>query len=149
MEGAFVDVSLGGIAGLVAALIFLLFVGVVAIPLVKLGRVFGATEEVVRSIGAQTAPLLGEVTTTVSSVNSELERVDVIATNVQNVSTNVSALTSLFAATLGGPVVKVAAFSYGVRRAASGRQRHEMEQLVTQAVRAQRHADRDLRRERS
>ena len=27
-----------------------------------------------------------------------------------------SALTALFAATLGGPVVKVAAFSYGVRR---------------------------------
>ena len=34
---------------------------------------------------------------------------------------NVSALTALFAATLGSPVVKVAAFSYGVRRAAAKR----------------------------
>ena len=31
-----------------------------------------------------------------------------------------SALTSLFAATVGGPMVKVAAFSYAVRRAFGG-----------------------------
>jgi len=37
--------------------------------------------------------------------------------NVQNISSNVSALTGVFAATLGTPVIKVAAFSYGVRRA--------------------------------
>ena len=34
---------------------------------------------------------------------------------------NASALTSLFAAPLGAPVVKVAAFSYGVPQALSGR----------------------------
>jgi len=39
-------------------------------------------------------------------------------------STNVNALTSLFAATLGSPVVKVAAFSYGVRTALKGSGRH-------------------------
>jgi hypothetical protein len=32
-------------------------------------------------------------------------------------TTNANALTSLFAATLGSPVVKVAAFTYGVRSA--------------------------------
>jgi hypothetical protein len=47
--------------------------------------------------------------------------VDAITSNVQQVTTNVSALTSLFAATLGSPLVKVAAFSYGVRQAMSGR----------------------------
>ena len=36
-------------------------------------------------------------------------------------SENVSALTRLFAATLGTPVVKVAAFSYGVREVRAGR----------------------------
>ena len=35
-------------------------------------------------------------------------------------ATNASALTSLFAATLGSPLVKVAAFTYGVRSAMSG-----------------------------
>jgi hypothetical protein len=36
-------------------------------------------------------------------------------------SSNVNALTSLFAATLGSPLVKVAAFSYGVRSAVGQR----------------------------
>jgi hypothetical protein len=35
-------------------------------------------------------------------------------------TTNVNALTSLFAATVGSPVVKAAAFTYGVRSALSG-----------------------------
>ena len=43
----------------------------------------------------------------------------------ESITGNVSALTSVFAATLGGPVIKVAAFSYGVRRAASRRSRAE------------------------
>ena len=32
-------------------------------------------------------------------------------------TTNVSALTSVVSSTLGGPLIKVAAFSYGVRKA--------------------------------
>ena len=46
---------------------------------------------------------------------------DAITSNVQAATTNVSALTALLAATLGGPVVKVAAFSYGVRSALADR----------------------------
>jgi hypothetical protein len=53
-------------------------------------------------------------------INAELERVDAITANVQNATANVSALTGVFATTLGSPVIKVAAFSYGVRRAMTG-----------------------------
>ena len=42
-------------------------------------------------------------------------------------STNVNALTSLFAATLGGPLIKVAAFSFGVRMAVGSRRRRRGE----------------------
>ena len=56
-----------------------------------------------------------------STTNAQLVKVDSITSNVAQVSTNVSALTSLFAATLGSPIIKVAAFSYGVRTAISGR----------------------------
>jgi hypothetical protein len=75
----------------------------------------------VQGVSEQTIPLLSEVTTTVSTTNAQLVRVDAITANLQQVTTNVSALTSLFAATLGSPLVKVAAFSYGVRQAMSGR----------------------------
>ena len=113
--------SLGDVAGLIAALAFVLLVGFLAYPLVKLGKVLEETRVTVRGISDGTVPLLSEVTTTVASTNAQLVKVDSITDNVAQVSTNVSALTALFAATLGSPVVKVAAFSYGVRQAMNGR----------------------------
>ena len=84
----------------------------------------------------KTVPLLGEVTETVVHVNLELERVDAITENVQTVTTNVAGLTSLFAATLGSPLVKVAAFSYGVRRAAGRKRKDEFEDRVKAEMKA-------------
>lgn len=130
--------SAGEVAGLIAAVAFVLLVGVLAVPLVKLGKVMDETTKLVAGVSDQTVPLLKEVTTSVVHVNSELERVDVITANVQTVTTNVSALTSVFAATLGSPLVKVAAFSWGVRRALSDRSQADVEKRV----RAQRKADR-------
>src|SRR5664279_589006 len=66
---------------------------------------------------------------------------------------NVSALTVLFAATLGSPVVKVAAFSYGGRRAAAKRAAAGVEREIkadrkasARAARADRAAARGARR---
>jgi uncharacterized protein YoxC len=113
--------SVGDVAGLIAALAFVLLVGFMAYPLVKLGKVLDETRVTVRGLSDGALPLLTEVTTTVSETNHQLTKVDTITTNAAQVSTNVSALTTLFAATLGSPVVKVAAFSYGVRQAMNGR----------------------------
>jgi uncharacterized protein YoxC len=113
--------SFGDVAGLIAALAFVLLVGFLAYPLIKLGKVFDETRLTVRGLSEGTLPLLSEVTTTVATTNEQLVKVDSITTNVAQVSTNVSALTTLFAATLGSPVVKVAAFTYGVRQAIGGK----------------------------
>ena len=64
---------------------------------------------------------------------------------MQQVTTNVSALTSLFAATLGSPIVKVAAFSYGVRRALADRRRDEVARRVKDTIKAERKAGRRRR----
>jgi uncharacterized protein YoxC len=109
--------SIGELAGLIAALAFVLLVGVLAYPLYKLGKVFDETRLSVRDLSGSAVPLLDEVTTTVTTTNGQLVRVDAITRNLAETSENVSALTRLFAATLGSPVVKVAAFSYGVRQA--------------------------------
>jgi uncharacterized protein YoxC len=122
--------SVGEIAGLIAACAFVLLVGLLAVPLLKLGSVLTEARRLIADVDRQTVPLLGEVTTSVTSVNAELVRVDSIAANVQSISGNVSALTSLFAATLGSPVVKVAAFSYGVRKALTERDRKDIEKRV-------------------
>ncbi len=111
---------LGDIAGLVAAIAFVLLVGALAVPLVKLGRVFDEARISVKELTDHTVPVLDEAATTVASTNAQLVRVDTITSAAADVSQNVSALTALFSATVGGPMIKVAAFTYGVRRALSG-----------------------------
>jgi uncharacterized protein YoxC len=136
----------GEIAGLIAAFVFAVLVALLAIPLIKLGKVLDETRHLVAGVGDKTVPLLGEVTTSVTQVNVELQRVDAIAANAQSISGNMSALTSLFAATLGGPVVKVAAFSYGVRKAAGARSSSQIERQVKETAKAERAASRAARR---
>lgn len=114
------SVSLGDIAGLIAALAFAYVVIRLGSVIGKAGKVLDEARLGVRGVSEQTVPLLSQVTDTVASTNEQIVRVDTITANVAAMSTNVNALTSLFAATLGSPVVKVAAFSYGVRSAMKG-----------------------------
>jgi uncharacterized protein YoxC len=130
--------SPGEIAGLIAACAFLLLVGILAVPLVKLGSVFDETRHMIKGVSDETVPLLNEVTTTVTHTNDQLVRVDAITSNVQAMTSNVSALTALFAATLGTPVIKVAAFTYGVRSAISGRGRGRVEKQVRAQITSER-----------
>jgi len=113
-------VSIGDIAGVIAALAFAYLVLRLGSVIGKAGKVLDETRIGVRGLSEQTVPLLSQVTDTVASTNEQIVRLDTITANVSSMSTNVNALTSLFAATLGSPVVKVAAFSYGVRSAMNG-----------------------------
>ena len=112
--------SVGDIAGLIAALAFVALVGALAMPLIKLGRVLDEARISVKELTDHSVPILDETAVTVASANTQLAKVDAITTAAVQVSENVSALTSLFSATVGGPLVKVAAFSYAVRRGAGG-----------------------------
>jgi uncharacterized protein YoxC len=134
--------SVGDVAGLIAAVAFVLLVGILAIPLVKLGGVLDETRHMIKGVSDETVPLLSEVTTTVTSANAQLVRVDAITSNVQSATTNVSALTALLAATVGGPVVRVAAFSYGVRQALADRPGKATRRRVADQTRAEQAAAR-------
>jgi uncharacterized protein YoxC len=134
-------VSAGEWAGLIAALALVLLVLLLAIPLLKLGRVLDEATLTIRQTREQATPILTQANTTVAHVNSNLERVDDITGNAANVSSNVAALTSVVAATVGSPLIKVAAFSYGVRSAA--RKKREGQAVAEAAQR-----DKDARRAR-
>ncbi len=117
------EISVGDIALAVLALS-------VAYLVIRLGGLVGKAGEIleetrvgVKGLADGSVPLLGEVTATVSTTNEQLARVDTVTTNLASMSANASALTSLFAATLGGPLVRVAAFSYGVRSAIAVRRK--------------------------
>jgi uncharacterized protein YoxC len=139
-------VSAGEIAGLIAALALVLLVVLLAIPLLKLGRTLDETTLTIRQTREQAAPILVQAGTTVAHVNSNLERVDDITGNAANVSSNVAALTSVAAATLGGPLIKVAAFSYGVRSAVRKKREGEAIAEMQRQNRDARRARRTTRR---
>jgi uncharacterized protein YoxC len=136
----------GGYAVIILAVGWILLVAFIAYVLVKLGGVLQSTEELVDGIAEKTVPLLGEVTTSVVHVNQELERVDAITENVQTMTGNVAGLTTLFAATLGSPLVKVAAFSYGVRRAAGRKHKDDVTARVKSELKAERKAGQAARK---
>lgn len=134
--------SAGEIAGLIAAVAFVFLVGFLAVPIIKLGRTLDEATLAIRKAHENSAPILSNAQTTVSRVNTQLERVDGITQNVESISKNVAGLVSLFAATLGGPMVRVAALSYGVRKAFAKRRDAE----ANRSAKAERKAARRSRR---
>ncbi|OPC84787.1 DUF948 domain-containing protein [Embleya scabrispora] len=130
-------VSGGEVALMIIAVFWAILVAFLAVALVKLAKVLKEATTLVAGVADRAVPLLDEVTETVRATNAQMGRVDQIAGNVQTMTTNATALSSTVAATLGGPLVKTAAFSYGVRRALSAQQRAELSRRVRTAAKAQ------------
>lgn len=111
----------GEIAALIAAAAAVALVALLAVPILKLGRTVDELTETVRDIRREhvgkTAVTVDETNQLLHTTNAQLERVDAITSNAKTVTDNAAAMSSLFSATLGGPMVKTAAFTYGVRRA--------------------------------
>jgi uncharacterized protein YoxC len=131
-------VSAGQIAALIAAGAFVLLVLLLAIPLLKLGRTLDEATIALRKAHENTDPLLVGANQTITHVNTQLERVDAVTASAQTVSGNVSALSSVFTATLGGPLVKTAALSYGISKAIRVRRKKKATKLADKAARSAR-----------
>ena len=116
----------GAIAALIAAGAFVLLVLLLAIPLLKLGRTLDEATLAIRTTHEGMGPLLVDARGTLVQVNTQLEEVEGIAKNVNSMTTNVAALTSVVSSTLGSPLIKVAAFSYGVRKTVAERRDNEI-----------------------
>jgi hypothetical protein len=111
----------GEVAGILVAVFWAILVSFLAVVLVRLAQTLRATTRLVTEVTERAVPLLTDASTAVRSAQTQLERVDAIATDVQEVTANASALSTTVASTFGGPLVKVAAFGYGVRRAMNRR----------------------------
>lgn len=111
------SISLGDVASLIAALAFVGLVYFLARPLVSLAKAFDEARDAIKDLSAHTVPVLDEAAATVASTNAQMSKIDSVTTSAAEIGQNVSALTALVAATVGGPLIKVAAFSYGVRQA--------------------------------
>ncbi len=119
--------SIGEVAGLIAALAAVVFVALTAVPLLKTGRVLEELRLAIRDIGHDTVPILQELKGTVTATNDEISKVAVVTEDVTTVTKNVTVVTdnaarlaTVITATLGGPLVRGAAIIYGIRTAVAG-----------------------------
>ena len=95
-----------------------------------MGRVLEEMRLTVRDVGHNSVPILQELKGTVEATNDEIAKISLVTEDVSKVSghatvvsENAAQMSQLFAATLGGPMVKTAAFTYGVRSALKGRKK--------------------------
>ena len=149
----------GEVAALVAAGAFLMLVLVLAVPILRLRRTIDAATQAIVDLNDRTGPLLNNVNGTVENVNTALEQVhmsldgvnvqlaklDTMTTHVQSVTANVANLATVVSAAAANPLVKVAAFSYGVRKAAASRRRADDDREVRAALKERRRAARHAR----
>ena len=146
----------GEIAGLIAAGAFLMLVIVLAVPILKLGRTVDAATRAINDLTDRTGPLLTNVNETVENVNTtlgqvqvsldgvnlQLARVDTITEHAAHVTANVANLSTVVAAAAANPLVKVASFGYGLRKAVNNRRRAEEDREVRETIKQRRKARR-------
>lgn len=146
----------GEIAGLIASGAFVMLVLVLAVPILRLRHTVDAATRAINDLNDRSAPLLGNVNTTVENVNTalgqvhtsldgvnlQLAKIDTITSHAEQVTANVANLATVVTAAASNPLVKVAAFSYGVRKAAAKRRHADEEREVRAALKEKRRAAR-------
>ena len=146
----------GEVAWLIVAGAFLMLVLVLAVPILRLRHTVDAATRAINDLNDRTGPLLGNVNTTIENVNTalgqvhtsldgvnaQLAKVDTITEHAQSVTANVANLATVVSAAAANPLVKVAAFTYGVRKATAARRRADEEKQVRVTLKEQRKAAR-------
>jgi uncharacterized protein YoxC len=146
----------GEIAGLIAAIAFAVLVILLAVPILKLGRTVDAATRAINDLTDRTGPLLGDVNDTVKNVNTalgqvqvsldgvnlQLAKVDTITEHAAHVTANVANLSTVVAAAAANPLVKVASFGYGLRKAVNNRRRADEDREVRSTIKQRRKAAR-------
>jgi hypothetical protein len=99
------------------AIVVLGLVVATILVMTNLFRVLTAVKDLLDGVTKQTVPLLGEVSTTVSLVNTELGRVDGILATAETDTQTVGHMDEVISSTISSPLVKLSAFAYGLRKA--------------------------------
>ncbi|WP_111765201.1 DUF948 domain-containing protein [Nakamurella deserti] len=113
--------TVGEIALLVIAGVFLILAVVAVLTLIKVGKTMDAAREAIANTQTDTRPVLRKADATLGLVNTNLKHITGVTNAASAITGNVSGLVSIVAATLGGPAVRAASFTYGVRKALSAR----------------------------
>lgn len=111
--------SVGNVAGLVAAIAFAFMAVFSAWVLYKLVVMLGITNRFLDEVRVETIPLMTRFQTTMDHVNTELERVDGILTAVEGMSQKANAATKVVQEVVTSPIVKIIGVGAGAGKAYS------------------------------
>jgi hypothetical protein len=109
--------TVGEVALTVVAAVFVIFAIFGIITMLKIGKTMDVARDAIASTQQDSRPVLRKADTTLGLVNTNLSNLTGVTGAAKAISGNASGLISLVSATLGGPVVRAASFTYGVRRA--------------------------------
>jgi uncharacterized protein YoxC len=115
--------SVGHVAGLIAAIAFAVMAGFTAWVLYKVVEMLNITNLFLDEVRTETIPLVTRLQVTMDHVNTELERVDGILTAVEGVSKKTNEATKVVQEVVTSPVVKLIGVGAGAGKAYSKRKK--------------------------
>jgi uncharacterized protein YoxC len=109
--------SVGHVAGLIAAVAFAVSAVFTAWVLYKLVQMLGITNKFLDEVRVETIPLMTRLQTTMDHVNTELDRVDGILTAVEGMTQKANAATKVVQEVVTSPLVKLLGIGAGAGKA--------------------------------
>ncbi len=100
-----VEITLGGIAGLIAAVAFVALVIALIRPIGKLAGVIDRLADAVTELTEHTLPAIDEAAQTVRDANGQIARLDTITSAAARTSEDISAMTTLITSTVAAPIL--------------------------------------------
>lgn len=117
------------LAAILAAVALCVLVALAAPPLLRLRRTLAQAERTLGELNERALPILDKLDQLVDDANEELRNVSevrrdagLVASRAADVSADAAQFSHLVGAVFQKPLIKTAAFTYGVRKAIGGKQ---------------------------
>lgn len=118
----------------IVGLIFAVFVVVgalfLALVLMRVTELLLTVKRTLTTLTDAALPLIEQAEKAAETGNAGMVKVAAITENIQELTDNVGAVTAAAGAVAGGPLVKAASFSYGVRRVITSRRQPDRAKQV-------------------
>lgn len=111
---------MGGVAALVCAVSFALFMLTLAAVAWKFSRTLALTNRILDDIRRESLPLLGKVQATMDHVNREMEYVDGVLEAVESLASRLDSATRSIQQLVTSPLVRILSLGFGAHRVMAG-----------------------------
>jgi uncharacterized protein YoxC len=108
---------MGGVAALICATSFALFMLALVIVALKLAHTMSTTNRILDDIRKETLPLMGKLQTTMDHINNEMGYVDGVLKSVEKLAGRANSMTKAAQSLVTSPLVRVLSLGLGVQKA--------------------------------